>query len=373
MIRYRLNKKEVGYLTRKLWFQAGVGILLALLITKYFMEIKWIFAPILTIIKTIFIPLLLAAVLFYVTEPLQRFLEKRKVPRWGSILTILLSVGALIWLFVSIVGPPVFHQVDKLAKSTPHLAKEITIQTEYVLQHRDEFPEQINNMIDDAINSIQSIAVISGKLIVQFFQSIVQATFKMILIPFFFIFMLKDHEKFAPFIHQFFTGERKTWVKKTLSDMDTVLRTYIQGQLLISFLLAIIMYIGYVIIDLEYALLLVVFAFFMNVIPFIGPWIAFLPALIIGFIQGPPQMVIWVSLVTLIAQQTDSNLITPNVMGKTLDIHPLTVITIILAAGNVAGFLGILLAIPAYAIGKVIVRNIYERRQEIKLAAMKDV
>ena len=49
-------------------------------------------------------------------------------------------------------------------------------------------------------------------------------------------------------------------------------------------------------------------------------------------------------------------------MGKTLDIHPLTVITIILAAGNIAGFLGILLAIPGYAVGKVIIRNIYERR-----------
>ena len=123
---------------------------------------------------------------------------------------------------------------------------------------------------------------------------------------------------------------------------------------------------------LEYALLLVIFAFFMNVIPFIGPWIAFMPALIIGFLQDP-IMVIWVSLVTLVAQQTDSNLITPNVMGKTLDIHPLTVITIILAAGNIAGFIGILLAIPAYAVGKTVVRNIYKRRKEIKVAATKNV
>lgn len=205
------------------------------------------------------------------------------------------------------------------------------------------------------------------------FQSVVQTAFTLILVPFFFIFILKDHEKFAPFIYNFFSGKQKDWVKKTLHDIDTVLRTYIQGQLLISFLLAVIMYIGYLIIGLEYSLLLVIFAFFMNVIPFIGPWIAFTPALIIGFIQGPPQMVIWVSVITLIAQQTDSNLITPNVMGKTLDIHPLTVITIILAAGNIAGFLGILLAIPAYAVGKVIVRNIYERRKEIKLAVTKDV
>lgn len=360
-------------MTKKLWFQAGIGILLFLLIAKYFVEINWMFSPLLIIAQTIFIPLLLAAVLFYVTEPLQRFLEKRKVPRWGSILAILICVVGLFWIFIAIIGPPVIKQIDNLVESAPTIAKEITEKTEYVIQHRDDFPEQLNEAIDNAINSVQSIAVIFGKLIVQFFQSIVQAAFKLILVPFFFIFMLKDHEKLAPFISGFFTGKKKIWVNKTLSDIDNVLRTYIQGQLLISFILAIIMFVGYKIIGLEYALLLVIFAFFMNVIPFIGPWIAFTPALVIGFIQGPPQMVIYVSLVTLVAQQTDSNLITPNVMGKTLDIHPLTVITIILAAGNIAGFLGILLAIPAYAVGKVIVRNVYERRKEIKATASQEV
>lgn len=359
-------------MTRKVWFQVAVGILLALLIVKFFIEVNWIFAPLLIIARTIFVPLLLGAVFFYISEPIQRVLEKYKVPRWGSILLILVSGVAVIWLALSFIGPKAAEQVDKLAKSTPTIAKEITNSTEYVLQHRDDLPPQVNDLIDKAANSVQSIAVVFGKFIVSFFQSVFQVAFTLILVPFFFIFMLKDHEKFSPFICQFFSGEKKKWVGKTLGDIDNVLRTYIQGQLFISLLLAIILYIGYLIIGLEYALLLVIFAFFMNVIPFIGPWIALIPALIIGFLQEP-MMVIWVSLVTLIAQQTDSNLITPNVMGKTLDIHPLTVITIILAAGNIAGFIGILLAIPGYAVGKVIVRNMYERRREIKLAATKSI
>lgn len=357
---------------RKAWFQIGVGVLLSLLIIKYFMEINWMFSPLITIAKTIFVPLLLAAVFFYIFEPLQRLLEKYKMPRWGSIFTILLTGSAIIWLFLSFIGPPVIEEVDKFAKKAPTLAKEITKSTEYALQHRDDLPPQVNEWIDKAANSIQSIALVFGKLVVSFFQSLVQAAFTLILVPFFFIFMLKDHEKLSPFICQFFTGERKKWVQKTLGDIDNVLRTYIQGQIFISFLLATIMFIGYKIIGLEYSLLLVIFAFFMNVIPFLGPWIAFMPALIIGFLQDP-IMALWVSLVTLVAQQTDSNLITPNVMGKTLDIHPLTVITIILAAGNIAGFIGILLAIPAYAVGKVVIRNIYEHRRDIKLAAIKNI
>src|SRR5699024_11882936 len=75
---------------------------------------------------------------------------------------------------------------------------------------------------------------------------------------------------------------------------------YIQGQIVIAFILAILLFIGYSIIDLNFALLLAVFALFMNVIPFFGPWIAFIPALTIGFFQDP-IIAIWVAVITLIA------------------------------------------------------------------------
>ena len=84
-------------------------------------------------------------------------------------------------------------------------------------------------------NSVQDIAVVASKGLVSFLQSVVSASLLAILIPFFFIFMLKDHEKFAPSIYKYFSGERREWVKKTLSEIDGVLRSYIQGQLQISF------------------------------------------------------------------------------------------------------------------------------------------
>lgn len=361
-----------GNLTKKLWFQVGVGILLALLIIKYFMEITWIFAPIVIIAKTIILPLVLGGVLYYITEPLQRFLEKRKVPRWGSISAILVSLAVILWIFVAIIGPPVVKQVNNLIENAPVIAKEVNAIKDNIWKHKDELPPKLQESITSATDSVQTIAVQFGKWIIQFLQSFFQAMFLLILVPFFFIFMLKDHEKFAPLIYSFFKGERREWVKKTLHDIDTVLRSYIQGQLLISAILATLIFIGYWFIDLEYTLLLAIFALFMNLVPFIGPWIAVAPAVIIAYIQDP-KLVIWVGVVTLVAQQIDSNLITPNVMGKTLDIHPLTVITIILAAGNIAGFVGIIVAIPVYAVAKAIVKNVYEQRKEIKHAATKTV
>lgn len=359
-------------MTKKLWFQVGVGILLAMLIIKYFMEIKGILAPLVIIAKAIFLPLLLGGVLYYITEPIQRFLEKRKVPRWGSILSIFAILIAVVWIFVAIIGPPVTKQINNLVENAPAIAKEINVMQDSLLQQKNNLPEKLEESIDSAANSLQTIAVNFGKWVVQFIQSFLQAMFLLILVPFFFIFMLKDHEKFAPFIYKFFSGKRQEWIKKTLHDIDTVLRSYIQGQLLISFLLAVLLFIGYLSIGLEYALLLAIFGLFMNLIPFIGPWISAVPPIIIGFIQDPKTGIL-AAIVMVVAQQIESNLITPNVMGKTLDIHPLTVITVILAAGNIGGFLGIIIAVPTYAVGKAIVKNIYARRKEIKEAATSTV
>ncbi|MFF5996200.1 AI-2E family transporter [Lysinibacillus sp. KU-BSD001] len=359
-------------MTKKLWFQVGVGILIGLLIIKYFIEIQGIFSPFVIILKTIFIPLLLGGVLYYVTEPLQRLLEKRGLPRWGSISTIIILLAGVVTGLLLMIGNPIATQVNNLVKNAPMIATNIQETTDYIINNRDNLPPQVGEFVDSISNSIQEIAVKSSTWLVSVISGAVSATFTLILVPFFFIFMLKDHEKFAPNIYKIFTGERRTWVKETLEDIDRVLRNYVQGQVIISLILAIMMFIGYVIIKLEYALLLAIFAFFMNMIPFIGPWVSLVPAVIVAILQDP-VLVIWVLVITLVAQQVESNLITPNIMGKSLDIHPLTVISIVLAAGNIAGFIGILIAIPTYAVLKVIVVNIYEERKKIKEAATKSV
>lgn len=357
-------------MTKKLWFQVGIGILIGLLIIKYVIEIHWIFKPVVIIIKTIFIPVLLSGVLFYISEPLQRWLEKKGLPRWGSISTIVLVLAGLVTGLLLIIGNPIAEQVNRLVQNAPSIGDKIMDATDFILENKDNLPPQVENFIDSVTNSIQDIVVVGSKSIVNFVSGTVSTIFTLILVPFFYIFMLKDHEKFAPNIYKLFTGERRTWVKKTLEEINEVLKNYVQGQVLVSLILATMMLIGYLIIRLDYALLLAIFSFFMNMIPFIGPWISLAPAILVAIIQDP-ILVVWVCVITLVAQQLESNLITPNIMGKSLDIHPLTVITVVLAAGNIGGFVAIMIGIPTYAVLKVIVKNIYEERKKIKETATK--
>ncbi len=362
-------------MTKKLWFQVGIGILLTLVIIYMFMQVKGIFSPFVIIAQTIFMPLLLGGVLFYLTKPLQLWLESKKFPRWASIVSVFAVIGLLGWGFYALIGPAVTDQVNKFAKNTPGMVEEVEEFINYTIDQKDritELPESVQDTIKGATEKIDTIAVSAGSFLIKFIQNVFQGVFLIVLVPFFLVYMLKDHEKFIPFVTQFFKGEKKRWITKTLLDIDATLRAYIQGQLFVSFLVGVMLFIGYSIIGLEYPLLLALFGMLMNVIPFLGPYISLVPAIIIALIQEP-KLAIYVAIVMLVAQQIESTFITPNVMGKSLDIHPLTVITIILAAGNIAGLMGIIVAVPTYAVIKAILKNIYSIREEIKGTANKSV
>ncbi|OES44847.1 AI-2E family transporter [Domibacillus iocasae] len=363
-------------MTHKLWFQTGIGILLAMLIIFMFQQIQEVFSPLVIIARTIFLPLLIGGVLFYLTRPLLQFLESKKLPRWASITFVLTVVVFVFWLIYAMIAPVIGEQSTSLAKNTPDMIEEGEKWFDYLLSQRDDLPPQaqdsVGKAISDVTNNVNDWAAGFGSWLLTFLQSFVQGLFLLILAPFFLVYMLKDHEKFAPFVAGFFHGERKTWIRKTLHDLDVTLRSYIQGQLLVSFIVGVMLLIGYLIIGLDYALLLALFGMFTNVIPFLGPYLAVVPALIIALMQEP-QMALYVAIIMLVAQQIESNFISPNVMGKALDIHPLTVITVILAAGNIAGIWGVILAIPFYGVIKTILSNLYQKRTEIREAAGKEI
>lgn len=140
--------------------------------------------------------------------------------------------------------------------------------------------------------------------------------------------------------------------------MNHALSAYIRGQIFVAVCLGILLFIGYLIIGLPYALLLAVIAMVTNVVPYLGPIIAISPALVIAFVTSP-FMVLKLAIVWVIVQLLEGKVISPQVMGKSLHVHPITVIFVILTAGNLFGIIGIILAVPGYAILKVIVTHVY--------------
>ncbi|AKG72912.1 AI-2E family transporter [Salinicoccus halodurans] len=348
----------------KNWFQTGIAIVITLLVIALMLQIQMVFEPFYIILTTVFFPLLLGGLLYYITEPIQRMLERFRAGRLFSTGVVFFIVLIVIAGLGAIIVPMIVTETQHLMARAPHLQREFEELFEFLMTQRERLPFDVQNQLDKIMEQANEIIQGLSSGIITVLANIIEVLVAVILVPFFLFFMLKDHEKFIPAAISPFSGTLKQFLNELLNDIDYTLKAFIQGQVLVSIILAVILYTGYAIIGLDYAILLALFALFMNVIPFIGPWIAFAPALILALIQDP-IMGVWVALITLIAQQIDGNIITPNVMGQKLHLHPLTIITVVLAAGNIAGFVGMLIAIPFYAVIKAAIQNIWRYRRNI--------
>lgn len=348
----------------KVWFRTGIALIMLFILIKLFMQVHEVFTPIVTIIGSVFLPFIISGFLFYICLPFQNLLEKWGFPRWASIVTIFVVLIAIIAIVVAFIAPILISNMNNLIKQTPALQRETERLVNFALTQIDKLPNDVTHRINNMVKSMGDgvTDVLSNSL--SYITSLISTIFLLIMVPFFIIYMLKDHEKFIPAVGKFFKGERKVFVVDLLKDLNYTLKSYIQGQVTVSVILGIILYIGYTIIGLPYTPLLVLFAGVANLIPFLGPWLSFTPAAILGIIDGPTTFV-WVCVITLIAQQLEGNVITPNVMGKSLSMHPLTIIVVILAAGDLGGFTLILIAVPLYAVLKTIISNIFKYRQRI--------
>ncbi|MTT33246.1 AI-2E family transporter [Terrilactibacillus sp. BCM23-1] len=345
------------------YFRFILWILAIFLVIAVGSRISFIFRPLVVLITTLAAPVIIAGVLYYIISPIVRFLSRFKIPRVISILFIYLVIIGLITLVILGIGPVVYDQFISFINSMPSLVKELGMQLDKFQNSR--LFERLN-LNDISYNDItnrfsQSIGTLTtsiGNNIVSIISSITSTVVVIVTVPFILFYMLKDGDKLPNRILRFLPHEHRAEGQKILTDMDQALSGYIQGQMIVSLFDGILIYIWYEVIGLDYALILALAILFTNVIPFIGPFIGTAPGVIVAFIQSP-ILALYVVIGVVIVQQIESNLISPLVMGKRLDVHPLTIIFLLLVAGNLAGILGMLLAIPTYAVAKVIVTRSY--------------
>lgn len=341
------------------FFTICYGIILILLIIWLATKVSFIFTPVMVAVKTLFLPFALAGVLFYLFRPLIDLLEQYRLPRTVSILLLFLALIGIIIAVSLMLFPTLEYQVNRLMEHAPEIAQLLLLEWEKFQSNRVHFPNYVNEAIQYATNQIQELIINLGKNITNIIGAITNFVVTLVIVPFILFYMLKDGRKAPQFLVQFLPEEtQRREAIKIFSEMNQALSSYVQGQVIVSLCVGFMIYIGYLVIGLDYSLILALVAMFTNVIPFVGPFLGIFPALIVGFIDSP-LMMLKVIIVVVIAQQIESNLISPQIMGRSLDIHPLTIILLLLVASSLAGVIGLILAVPTYAVVKVIVKHIY--------------
>ncbi len=134
---------------------------------------------------------------------------------------------------------------------------------------------------------------------------------------------------------------------------------FIRGQLMVALMVGIMVSIGLAIIDLRAWLIVGMVAGLFNIIPLIGPWVGAIPAITLALIDGDVQQAILAAVVMVVVQQIDNHLISPLVMQRAVNLHPAAVMIALLAGENLFGFVGLLLAVPAAAVGKILVGHLW--------------
>ncbi len=177
--------------------------------------------------------------------------------------------------------------------------------------------------------------------------------------PFILYYMLLDGHKFSAFISEKFPRKAQRSIGQLLTDISKQIAQYIRGQLGVAFAVMVMFGIGYTVIGLPYGILLALMAGIFNMIPYVGSILAQVPVFAVALIAGGPKLLILAIIVLAIEQPIEGHVIAPKILGEALSIHPVTVIVVLLSSGHIFGVLGVVLAVPAYAVIKVIVTRIY--------------
>lgn len=341
------------------FFKYATGTLLILTILLVFSYDANYLSPVVDFISILFIPIAVSFLLYYLLRPIVRALEKTlKIPRWVVILFIYLLTGILITTTMAYAGPILVNQMGEIANISIETIGKMKGNVNTIVNQILYF--NFGNEIDQRFfDFLQKWTANLSNVTLALLTFLTRVALILAVIPFIVFYLLKDDDTFASKFLENVPEDFDREIRKVLHNMDKTLSNYIIGLLMVSSCIGLMLFLGYILIGLNYALILSVIAFIFMTIPFLGPFLAIFPALFVGLTDSP-YMAVKVLIVFIIVQQIEANLISPQIIGQRLNIHPLTMILLLLAAGSLYGLMGLIFATPLYALSKVLIVNFYK-------------
>ena len=321
----------------------------------------------------------LAYLLRFAVNPLQKLFERltRAKPgtRWARLLSaalcLLLTVGfitGLAWLL----APQIYDNIIRLSQNMPSYLDSIAnwlIETAAKLNLKlssddldllNSFWQSLGNLISQ---NTQDIVTLAGKLLLGIGTGVFD-TFIAFIVAFY---LLADASRYKRLTKRLLRSFMKDETKynNTLSfihESDSVMGRYIGGRLIQLLIFTILACIGFGVVGLDYFLLVGVMVGVLNIIPYIGPWIAAIPALILALLESPATA-LWTLVVIIALQLLDNFVLGPRILGDRLRVSPLWIFVGIIIGGAMFGLPGMLLGAPAVAIIGKLLEKFVEYRE----------
>lgn len=332
-------------------------------------QISFLFHPVAAFVSVLFTPILIAGFLYYLMNPMVGLLEKLRMKRIYSILLLFALILVLVSIILTRYIPVLIDQINQMILYLPDFLIDLQRMSTELMENAgidDQWMQQAFSELNLSVSQlIRSTFTNISSGISSFIGVISRATIVAITVPIILFFMLKEGDRFSKSIARLFPENFRDDALELLHTLNKTLSSYITGQATVCLYVAVFTTLGYSITGMPYALLLGSIAGLTDIIPYVGPWLGIAPALIISLSISPLQALL-VILVVVVVQIGESNVVSPYVLGKHLNVHPLTIILLLLVAGNLAGLMGMILGIPFYAISKQIIIHLYGIYQQYR-------
>lgn len=307
--------------------------------TALFIIFLWLLYSIRMVLLALFIALILMSAL----NPLVTRLERKKIPRaLASAFIIILIIIAFAGVIAAIT-PPFIEQTRSLVTQLPN-----------ILEHLGGL--QIDPRI--IVNQLGSIPGNIARLIIGTFSNMI-AIFTLLVITYY---LLTERANLHRYLVVFFAdSQMESRAEKIIDRFEHQIGGWIRGQALLMLIIGIMTYIGLRILGVSFALPLSILAGLLEIVPNIGPFVSMVPAVIVAATLSPITALATLALYFL-TQQFENNIIVPKVMQKTVGVRPLVTIISLLIGFQLAGALGMILAVPTYLLLRLVVGEIAAQR-----------
>ncbi|MGL9769115.1 AI-2E family transporter [Enterococcus sp. DIV0806c] len=325
-----------------------------------FSKLSFLLEPFVIICQVLFSPLVMTLVLYFVLKPIVKLLERFSLSKVASILVTLFMICASFLLCLTLVLPLLIQQIERLIDNFPNYLMEVEKVMESLLEdtrYGEIFHEvsdiftlwvrQASNNVDGYLKNI-----IFGATTI--FSTITHGLLLMLTVPVITFFLLKNDQKFIYYLLGIFPPKYRKDIKEVIRTMDDQVGAYLKGQLIVCIIIGSLTFLGFLLMGMPFSGSLACVVGLTAIVPYIGPIVAFFPCAVIALMTSP-AMFLQLCIVWVVVQLLNGELIEPQVMGRHMVIHPVTIIFVLWIMGELFGLVGLIFGIPLYAIGKVIV------------------
>ena len=350
------NLNSLIVLTKKILKVAFVIVILSaiLLFVALFNELN--LGNIILNVLGVAAPLFIGFVIAWLLNPAVTALQKRNVKRGLASVFVFVMFLLVLFVVIRVMIPMLYSQINDFLEIIPSLFLQIGnfIHESFSKLNATGFDfTSIEEKIYDAIAAFgTSITTSLPSYLINGVSSVVSSISSVLLGFIVGFYLLIDFDRMKK-VFNAVPKKYKNTTRKIMRDLDTTCKDFVQGTLLISLVVFIITSVLFKIVGLPSPMLFGLICGITNIIPYIGPWIGGAIAAIVGFTVSPLVGILTI-VIAFVSQQIDGMILQPLIMGKTMKLHPVTIMIGLLVFGYFFGIIGMIVATPTIACLKVI-------------------